>query len=181
MTYSGNIAENINTFYIQPRFIRGGDLQLHRYDSTGGIGHTITIQKVVRSSTDRLIAVSLIQSYMPTLPWVGNGYSELTNYSPDPSNGGGLRRWRRPVSSNGRWYLVGDDSVAAWARDVPDNPARFAELFSMNAEDEVAAMIDTIDTRRRALFDNPNSCRRRQEREEAFESLYDLYAATPEL
>lgn len=181
MVYSGNLVENRNTFYVRPDFVRGGDLQLHRYDNNGGIGHTITIQRVERSSTGRLLDVDIIQSYMPTRPWIGDGYSELTGYTPNPSTGAGLRRWRRPVLSRGRWYLVADETVAAEASEVPGNPDRFEDLFGMTAEDEVGAMVETIETRRRALFDNPNSCRRREEREAAFGELYELYASTPEL
>lgn len=181
MIYSGTIVENANTYYIKPEFIRGGDLQMHRYDNTGGIGHTITIQRVERSATGRLIRVDIIQSYMPTLPWISNGYSELTNYRPDPATNGGLRRWRRPELRDGRWYMVADEDVAAWESEVPQTPERFEELFSMSAEDEVSAAIETINTRRQALYDNPNSCRRREERETAFDNLYELYRTTPEL
>lgn len=181
MIYSGTIVENFNSYYIQPDYIREGDLQMHRYDLTGGIGHTITIQNVERGATGRLIRVDIIQSYMPTLPWVGNGYSELTGYTPNPEVHSGLRRWRRPELRNGRWYNMVDEDVAAWDAEVPDFPERFEELFSMSAADEVAAMIETIEIRRTALVDNPNSCRRREEREAAFANLYELYMATPEL
>lgn len=180
MIYSGNLAENINSFYVRPEHVREGDLQLHRY-AGGGIGHTITIQRVDGSDTGRLVRVDVIQSYMPTLPWIGDGYSELTSYTPDPSTHGGLRRWRRPARRNGRWYLVADEEVAAWDSEVVNNPERFQELFNMSAEDEVSAMVVSIDTRRELLFDNPNSCRRREEREEAFHNLYQFYQRSEEL
>lgn len=180
MLYSGNIVENTNTYYLKPEFIRGGDLQMHRYDNTGGIGHTITIQEVERSG-DRLVSVSVLQSYMPTLPWISDGYSELTGYTPDPATHGGLRRWRRPVQRNGRWFNDVDSTVAAYDSEVVNNPQRFEELFNMSSNEQVEAALATINTRRRALFDNPNSCRRREEREAAFEELYELYRTTPEL
>jgi hypothetical protein len=181
MIYSGSIVDDYNTYYIRPDAIRGGDLQMHRYDSTGGIGHTITIQNIERSATGRLLQVDVIQSYMPTLPWIVNGYSELTSYTPDPATNGGLRRWRRPELRSGRWYMAADEEVSQWESDVANNPDTFQALFNMSAEDEVSTMLETIDIRRRALFDNPNSCRRREEREEAFNNLYELYISTPEL
>jgi hypothetical protein len=181
MIYSGTIVDNANTYYIHPEHVRGGDLQMHRYDLTGGIGHTITIQRVERGLTGRLVRIDIIQSYMPTLPWVGNGYSELTGYRPDPAAHAGLRRWRRPERRDGRWYMASDESVAVWDSEAAEAPERFAALFAMSAADEVAAMLETIETRRRALYDNPSSCRRREEREAAFENLYELYRTTPEL
>ena len=182
MIYSGSIVDDYNTFYVRPEVIHGGDLQMHRYDSTGGIGHTITIQDVERSpSGERLVRVDIIQSYMPTHPWIVNGYSELTSYTPDPATHGGLRRWRRPTLQDGRWYMVTDESVAAVGSEVPNNPQRFAELFNLNPQDEVNTMLETIDLQRRALFVNPNSCRRREQRETAFGTLYELYLGTPEL
>lgn len=181
MIYSGSIVDDYNTYYIRPDAIRGGDLQMHRYDTDGGIGHTITIQKVDRSATGRLIRVDVIQSYMPTYPWIGNGYSELTSYTPDPETNGGLRRWRRPELRGGRWYMAADEEISLWDSEVAGNPQTFQELFNMSVEDEVRTMLEVLNTRRRALFDNPNSCRRREEREEAFHNLYELYRATAEL
>ena len=106
---------------------------------------------------------------MPTLPWLGNGYSELVNYDPESENNSGLRRWRKPVKQSGVWYLVSDDSVT---HNTPeDNPDLFRDLFSISVEDELAALTETIDQRRAALINNPNSCNRRIEREEAFELL----------
>lgn len=179
MVYSGNVADPINTFYIRPDVIRAGDLEMHRHHPWEGIGHTITIQRVDRSPTGKLMYVGLIQSYMPTKPWLGNGYSELVNYRPNAENNSGLRRWRRPVKRSGVWYLMSDTSVSF---DAPEtNPETFRELFSISVEDELDALLSTIDQRRAALIANPNSCNRRIEREEAFDLLYDLYQDTPEL
>jgi len=179
MVYSGNIAEPINSYYIRPDVIRAGDLQMHRSHPWEGIGHTITIQRVDRTPLGKLQYVGIIQSYMPTTPWLGNAYSELVNYRPNPENNSGLRRWRKPVKRSGVWYLMSDPSVT---NPTPENnPDTFRELFSISAEDELAALLSTIDQRRAALIANPNSCNRRIEREEAFELLYDLYQNTPEL
>jgi hypothetical protein len=179
MVYSANVAESINSYYIRPDAIRAGDLQLHRSHPWRDIGHTITIQTVKRTPTGKLEYVGVMQSYMPTTPWLGNGYSELVTYEPEAENNSGLRRWRKPVKRSGVWYLMSDPSVS-W-NTPEDNPEIFDELFSISIEDELDALLSTIDQRRAALINNPNSCNRRVEREEAFELLYDLYQDTPDL
>lgn len=180
MYYSGNVADRRNTYYIKPEAISAGDLQLHRSHPWDGIGHTITIQNVERLN-ENLLSVDLIQSYMPTHPWVSDGYSELTHYSPDPENLSGLRRWRRPELRNGRWYLESDPAAGQSDSEVENNPERFEELFDVNVEDQLNALLETINANRQGLYDNPNSCRRREDREEAFDSLYELYRSEPEL
>ncbi|MBW2523764.1 MAG: hypothetical protein JRI23_06295 [Deltaproteobacteria bacterium] len=180
MYYSGNVAQRANTYYIQPSAIRAGDLQLHRSHPWEGIGHTITIQSV-QLLNDKLLDVNLIQSYMPTHPWVSDGFSELTNYDPDPANLSGLQRWRRPVLRNGRWYLDSDPSVALPESEVETVPEQFEELFDVDPQEQVTALLSTINMARAGLYDNPNSCRRREDRETAFETLYELYRTTAEL
>ncbi len=180
MYFSGNVAEPANTYYIKPEYIRAGDVQMHRHHPWDGIGHTITIQKV-NSLNGFLQSVDLIQSYMPTHPWISDGYSELTSYRPNPENFSGLRRWRRPALHNGRWYLEKDSSVAATEEEVVNNPETFKALFDISAEEQVSALLETIENSRIAQRDNPNSCRRRENREEAFAILYELYQTKYEL
>ena len=180
MYFSGNIAEPTNTYYIKPEFIRAGDVQMHRSHPWDGIGHTLTIQRV-NSLNGFLRSVDLIQSYMPTHPWISDGYSELTSYRPNPENFSGLRRWKRPVLRYGRWYLEKDGSVAASDDEAVNNPETFEALFNISPEEQVAALLDTIESSRAAQFENPNSCRRRENREDAFDILYELYMTTPEL
>jgi len=180
MYFSGNVAEPANTYYIKPEYIRAGDVQMHRHHPWDGIGHTITIQNV-NSLNGYLQSVSLIQSYMPTHPWISDGYSELTHYRPNPENYSGLRRWKRPVKRNGRWYLDKDNSVAASNDEVVNNPETFKELFNISAEEQVNALLATIEQSRIAQQDNPNSCRRREDREAAFAMLYELYRTKSEL
>lgn len=180
MLYSGNIVEDNNTYYIHPLHIRGGDLQMHRSDNDGGIGHTITIQMVERMG-ENLVAVDVLQSYMPTLPWIIDGYSELTGYEPDPSVNSGLRRWRTPVLRDGRWHNEIDTSVAAQDMQIMDAPDQFTQLFDIDLQALVETRVNSIETARLGQYDNPNSCRRREDREAAFDELYELYRTNAEL
>ena len=180
MYFSGNVSEDANTYYIKPEHIRPGDVQMHRNHPWQGIGHTITIRSVKRLD-DALLSVELIQSYMPTLPWVADAYTELTTYAPKPENHSGLRRWRRPVLRNGRWHMEKDTDAIASEDEVVDNRERFKELFDVDYESQIQSLLATIDNTRVAQRDNPNSCRRREDRENAFAILYELHRTTREL
>jgi hypothetical protein len=163
--------------------MRGGDLQLHRSNPTDGIGHTITIQDVVRTSTGQFSTVDIIQSYMPTEPWISAASSELQNYQPDPVNHSGLRRWLVPVRRSGSWQLTYDRDVAAVDRgwDVRQNPQRFTELFDVDPAAELEELLSVIEQQRIAQAASPNSCRRREDRETAFDRVYEIYRTTPAL
>jgi hypothetical protein len=94
--------------------------------------------------------------------------------------GGGIRRWRAPVASGGRWsnvipiddrgvYIADDDLEAIAAR-----PARFKELLAEDTPEAARdAALATIDSARAKLKESPASCSARTKREEGFALLYE--------
>jgi hypothetical protein len=111
------------------------------------------------------------------------GEGNASDGTPYAKMGGGIRRWRTPVVSGGRWnnivpmadrgVYLSDDRVA----DIAARPARFKELLKQaSPEEQRDAALAAIENQRRALREKPGSCSRRSDREVAFKSLYEAMA-----
>jgi len=198
LTYFGSIhlASTQNTFNIRPETIRAGDTLLERWQRSG-IGHTIVVARVDHLAEGKLSIETFFGS-MPRIQgyWydtnLSKGYftSELTggegsNYEGDKyaSLGGGLKRWRTPVSKSGKWYNIVPQADRTAFVDGADlaaigkRPGQFQELMGTLAPNEAReVMLQRIDVARSALRLKPASCSNRERREAAFDDLYELSA-----
>jgi len=198
LTYFGSIhlASTQNTFNIRPETIRAGDTLLERWQKRG-IGHTVVVARVTPLPEGKLS----IETFFGSMPRI-QGYwydtnlskpyftSELaggagTNYEGDKyaALGGGIKRWRTPVSKSGRWYNIVPQADRAAFVDAADlvaiaaRPAKFAQLMGELAPEEArAVLLQRIDVARQALRTKPASCSNRERREAAFDDLYELSA-----
>jgi hypothetical protein len=192
---SQNLADGTNMFHIKPESILPGDALLERFGKEG-IGHTLPVMTVDHPKVDRF-QVSVASGSMPRRQAVwedtgssahyfqqdamgGPGNNWDTPPAPYATLGGGIRRWRTPVVSGGRWnnivptvdraaYIADSDIAAIGAR-----PARFGVLL---AEDSPEVKRDTalaiISSARNNLKQYPASCSTRTKREEGFKLLYE--------
>lgn len=191
---SMNLADGANMFHIQPEATSPGDALIERWQKNG-IGHTLPVMSVVRTPTGKM-RVTTASGSMPRRQPVwedeaqsGNyfkyeytgGRGEASDGTPYAKLGGGIRRWRTPVVSGGRWnnivphvfrdvYIEDRDLEAIAAR-----PERFEELLAEETPEAARdAALATIATARNALHERPASCAQRTKREEAFDALYDV-------
>ncbi len=196
LTYFGSIhlASTQNTFNLRAAAVRPGDTLLERWQKRG-IGHTIVVARVEHLAEDKL-AIDTFFGSMPRIQgrWYDTNLSkpyftsELTggegqNFDGDryAALGGGLKRWRTPVSKNGRWYNIvpqRDREVFVDAADldaIAKRPGEFAALMGeLSPEEERAVLLQRIEVARQALRSKPASCANRTRREEAFDELYVL-------
>jgi len=187
-----------NMFNLKPEAIRAGDVMLQRWQRSG-IGHTLVIKKVEAPADDA--SAWVIESVFGSMPriqpkWYNTGLT--TPYLTADSSGGvgenndgevyatlggGLKRWRTPVSKNGRWYNI----VPVKDRDFWVNSAhaealaqRTAELKGMVGKLSPSEQLDALEQRIAIARDNlsrrPASCTNRTRREKAFAELYELNA-----
>jgi len=180
-TFSGNVAEDWNTYYIGAEAVRGGDLIVRRYDADG-TGHTITLQNVERDGEGLASSVDTIESSMPTPPFISQDDSVLMTLEPTPEFGGGLRRWRRPeITIRGgvrTIEMVVDPAAFVEAREAAEADDFMATMSPPAIRDQV---LRGIEGARRDLFSSPSSCSRRVERERFFGVMYDLFEANEAL
>ena len=191
---SANLADGANMFHIKPEATRPGDALLERWQKNG-IGHTLPVILVDHPDAKRM-AITVSTGSMPRrqpkwqgpedsmsyftsdqtggvgAAWDGSQYAKL---------GGGIRRWRTPVTTAGRWnnivpmldrpdYINDGNLVAISAR-----PARFAELLKAASPEQTRDnAINAIASARTTLHDKPASCSARTKREESFKALYDV-------
>jgi hypothetical protein len=196
LTYFGSmhIASTQNTFNLRPDAIRPGDPLVERWQKQG-IGHVLVTKEVTRTQAGKL-AVEAMFGSMPRIqpmwydanlskPYYTSAYTGGPGVNVDGDKyaalGGGLKRWRTPVSKNGRWYNIvpaadrasfidGADLVAVAAR-----PAQFETLMGeLSADEQRDVLLQRIEVARTALRSRPASCSNRTRREEAFEELYTL-------
>jgi hypothetical protein len=186
-----------NTFNLKADAIRPGDTMLERWQAKG-IGHTLVVKRVEARDGGHL-DIEAAYGSMPRIQprWYDTGLtrqtftSDLTggpgeSYEGDRyvTLGGGLKRWRTPVTKSGRWYNV----VPARDREVYINstdfealaarPAQFDALMgelSPTAERDI--YIQQIETARESLRQHPASCSNRERREEAFKKLVAINEA----
>ncbi|MBN8616522.1 MAG: hypothetical protein J0L92_38410, partial [Deltaproteobacteria bacterium] len=187
-----NLADGANTYHATPASLRGGDLLLHRWQRRG-IGHVLPILR--RTNTDAThFEVGLASGSMPRRqPLWETGSSSRSEFLTDDAGnvgtnsdgdayaalGGGLRRWRTPTVSGGRWrntvrstdrtnYIDDADHAAIGAR-----VATFEELLAqVSPEARRDSAIERINNARSHLAMYPASCSARTRREDAFVELY---------
>ncbi|MCB9730152.1 MAG: hypothetical protein H6744_12665 [Deltaproteobacteria bacterium] len=186
-----------NTFNATAEAIRPGDIMLERWQARG-IGHTLVVKHVEERDGGHL-DIEAVYGSMPRIQprWYDSGLtrqtftSELTggegeSYEGDRyvTLGGGLKRWRTPVTKSGRWFNI----VPVADRDAYINstdfdalaarPDRFDALMGeLSPEEERDILIQQIETARAALREHPASCSNRERREEAFAKLVELNAS----
>lgn len=191
---SMSLADGANMFHIQPDATAPGDALLERWQRNG-IGHTLPVMSVVRTPTGKM-RVTTASGSMPRRQPVwedeaqsGNyfkyeytgGRGEASDGTPYAKLGGGIRRWRTPVISGGRWnnivpqvfrdVYIEDTNVEA----IASRPEKFKELLAEDTPEAARdAALATIATARNALRERPASCSQRTKREEAFGALYDV-------
>jgi hypothetical protein len=193
---SANLADGANMFHIKPEATQPGDALLERWQKNG-IGHTLPVMTVDRPTPERM-KITLASGSMPRRQPVWDDANQSTYYftseetggegnafdgTPFAKLGGGIRRWRTPVATGGRWnnivpmafrsVYISDDRIA----DIAARPARFKELLKQaSPEEQRDAAIQAIENARRQLREKPASCSRRSDRENAFKSLYEAMA-----
>ncbi|MCA9515624.1 MAG: hypothetical protein KC635_11830 [Myxococcales bacterium] len=193
---SMHLATDANTFNLAPEAVRPGDVLLERWQRQG-IGHTLVVKTVEEKVAGKLSIEAMFGSMPRIQPrWYDTNLSKPYFTSPLTGGegesfdgaryaalGGGLKRWRTPVSKNGRWYnIIPVSDRESWV-DAADldaiaaRPARFEELMGeLTFEEELNVLLVRIDTAREALQQHPASCSNRTRREEAFTELYALLA-----
>lgn len=189
LSYFGsiNLADARNTFNLQPKAIREGDVLLERH-STNGIGHTLVVKFVESLDEDRL-DVHLISGSMPRRQgkWE-DGPASKSHFTNDMYGGkdhgkygGGLKRWRTPVKQGGYWRPIvpaADEAHYINSNQIDVLEAR-TEVFNallgeVTPEQRRQVFLDQINNERLHLSEHPSSCSARRRREEAFEKLYDF-------
>lgn len=191
---SMHLATDANTFNLAPEAIRPGDVLLERWQRQG-IGHTLVVKAVEARGPGKL-AIDAMFGSMPRIQprWYDTNLSKAYFTSPLTGGegesydgakyatlGGGLKRWRTPVSKNGRWYnIVPVSDRASWIDSadfaaIAARPARFEALMGELTFDEALdVLLVRVDNAREALQQHPASCSNRTRREEAFAELYTL-------
>lgn len=196
---SANLADGTNMFHIKPENIAPGDALLERFGREG-IGHTLPVMTVDAPRPERL-SVTVASGSMPRrqavweeagssahyfqqAPMGGEGQSYDTPPVPLASLGGGIRRWRTPVVSGGRWTnIVPASDRAAYIPDadikaISARPARFAQLLAEDTpEQKRDTALSIIASARNNLKSFPASCSTRTKREEGFKLLYEAMDA----
>lgn len=193
---SMHLASARNTWDLDPDVMREGDVLVQRW-STSGIGHVVVLKEV--DAVDGQLDVEIVYGSMPRIQpkWytenIASSYltsrtagSSETDYTGASyaSFGGGLKRWRSPVITGGRWlnivqvgdrdfYIADDDYEALGAR-----PERIDTLLgNRTPTEERDALLERIETARDGLRTTPASCANRTRREDAFDELYLLMAS----
>jgi hypothetical protein len=193
---SANLADGANLFHVQPEHVAPGDVLLHRWQRRG-IGHVMPIFRVTRYAEDAL-EVTVASGSMPrrepvweepntargrfTNPYAG-GPGQAADGNAYAALGGGVRRWRTPRLSSGRWrnevavrdrdaFIADSDHEAVAAR-----PARFEQILrALSVIERRDVALAQIEAAREHLRNYPASCAARVRREDAFEQLYAVLA-----
>lgn len=191
---SANLADGANLFHIKPEATSPGDALVERWQAKG-IGHTLPVMTVVSTPNGKM-RVSTASGSMPRRQPVWD--SEAQSASPFKSDetgglgvswdgapyaklGGGIRRWRTPVTDGSRWSNIVPAvfrGVYIEDRNLDAISARPGQFKILLAEDTPEAARDaalaTIAAARTALLEHPASCSSRTRREEAFAALYEV-------
>ncbi len=191
---SMSLADGANMFHIQPDATAPGDALLERWQKNG-IGHTLPVMSVVRTPTGKM-RVTTASGSMPRRQPVWEDEAQSGNYfkyeytggrgessdgTPYAKLGGGIRRWRTPVASGGRWnnivpqvfrdVYIEDGNIEA----IASRPEKFKELLAEDTPEATRdAALATIAAARSSLRERPASCSQRTKREEAFGALYEV-------
>jgi hypothetical protein len=194
--FSGNVADSVNTYNLQPTAMREGDVVLHRTNHND-IGHTLVI-KHVEPYGDSQILVEMVSGYMPRRQgnWANNTASKLeltsdeaggsadsSDNPPVPmwKDGGGLKRWRVARAVGGAWvntFMPGDNANWISANDGTQLSARpmFFQSYiaDLPPEQQRDAYLGVIADARAKLMRDPSSCAQRSIRERAFNFMVAL-------
>jgi len=191
---SANLADGANMFHIQPEATAPGDALVERWQKSG-IGHVLPVMSVVQTPTAKM-RVTTASGSMPRRQPLWESEAQSGNYfkidytggrgtasdgTPYAKLGGGIRRWRTPVVSGGRWNnivplvfrdaYIEDTNIEA----IAARPERFGELLAEDSPEAARdAALSTIAAARSALRERPASCSQRSKREEAFDALYEV-------
>lgn len=191
---SANLADGANLFHIQPEATTAGDVLVERWQKSG-IGHVLPVTSSMKTPAGKM-RVTVASGSMPRRQPVWEDEAQSGNYfkidytggrgnasdgTPYAKLGGGIRRWRTPVNSGGRWNnvvpLVFRD-VYIEDRDIEgiaSRPEKFKEVLAEDSPEAARdAALATIETARSALRERPASCSQRSKREEAFDALYEV-------
>lgn len=191
---SMNLADGANMFHIQPEATTPGDALVKRYQKTG-IGHVLPVITVETTLTGKMRA-SVASGSMPRRQPYWEPPSQSASYfwahgtggpgeshdgTPYAKLGGGIRRWRTPVATGGRWNNIvplSDRDVYIEDRNleaIAARPEKFKELMAEESpEARRDAALDAINRARNDLRQKPASCSTRQRREDAFAALYEV-------
>lgn len=191
---SANLADGANMFHIQPEATSPGDALVERWQRNG-IGHTLPVMTSVKLLSGKM-RVTTASGSMPRRQPVWESESQSANYfkynntggrgeasdgTPYAKLGGGIRRWRTAVASNGRWnnivphvfrdVYIEDGNIEA----IASRPEKFKELLAEESPQAARdAAIATIEAARVNLRERPASCSQRTKREEGFDALYEV-------
>lgn len=189
---SVNLADGQNMFHVKPKAVRPGDALIERFQRQG-IGHCVPIQNVENVSPTRM-RITTASGSMPrrqaiidmpedSAHWFTNnafgGPGDGSDGTPYAKLGGGLRRFRTPVLTNGRWQnivpvaaradWINDDNVAAIAGRI----AEWEQILSAGTpEEQRDGALRLIENARQRLRATPATCSGRTAREDGFKSLY---------
>jgi len=191
---SVNLADSANTFHVQAEALAAGDLLIERWQKRG-IGHVMPVFRRVDLDGGHF-EVAIASGSMPRRQPLWTETAQARSYFendycggpalsgdgvPYAQLGGGLRRWRTPVLSGGRWRnLVRMADRMAFLDDsqvdaIGARPARFGELLAAQTpEQRRDAALARVQTARLHLRDYPSSCSARERREDAFADLYEV-------
>jgi len=194
-TGSTNLADASNTYNIEAAAVRGGDVMVQRWQRTG-IGHVLAVmrskkigEQVVDGQTLPILEAELASGSMPRrqplweFPNTAKRYFTSANSGgPDYVDfGGGLKRWRAPVATGGRWTnMVLDEDFEAFIpttqkTKLGERPALFETLLkTLTPAEKLATLEQVIEARRAHLRNYPASCSARINRELAFSELYQV-------
>ena len=191
---SMNLADSANTYNIVPDTVRPGDTLIERWQRDG-IGHTLVVKDVAElpgGSKD----VTTISGSMPrrqgvkqsgqssksyfTSAYTG-GEGETSDGTPYAKLGGGIKRWRVTKNVNGYWtntWMAADEASWINSTDYPRiaaRPARFEQILGqVSPQQQRDELLQQIADARHHLSQYPASCSARENREHAFEQLYEV-------
>lgn len=191
---SMSLADGANMFHIKPQATSAGDALIERWQRSG-IGHTLPVVNS-RMTTGGKLRVQTASGSMPRRQPVWESESSSASYfrnantggegnaydgTPYAQLGGGIKRWRTPVESGGRWnnivpmtsrdVYIEDTNLAA----IAARPAQFKDLLAEESPEAARdGAIALIEAARRELRSRPASCSQRTKREDAFKALYEV-------
>ena len=187
-----NLADPVNTYHIEPEATLPGDTLLHRWQRTG-IGHVMVVMDVDsfgegdQMQMEANVASGSMPRRQPLWENTASTKGRFTNQRAGGSGyadyNGGIKRWRIATVVNGQWTnVVSPDDAEVFISSneterVAQRPDRFDELLTeLDPEERLDAMAGAVEQAREHLRLYPASCAARNNREAAFEDLYEIGA-----
>ncbi len=191
---SVHLADTTMTYHVKAESLAAGDVLIERWQRRG-IGHTVPVLRVneiVPGRFEAWVASGSMPRRQPV--WetpqaarryftnnLFGGVGESSDGEAYAALGGGLRRWRVAVPSQGRWRnTVSAENRDAWINsgDLDSLSARVDRfenlLATVGPEEQREVLLQIIESKREHLSRYPSSCSARTAREEAFDALYAL-------